>query len=317
MKQIYLGKTLGSFLVILLLMPLGHALMAIMEHTMSPTAVHYSAFLMGLVGFVVTIIGVFVKGDTKQTLYGIIGAMLFWTGWVEFLFVYYAQRFGMQPDLIGNGIVQATTEYVNGIGVSHTMTINGHDISEFSKLELKQIRGSRPEYLMMQATFGLWVMVMMLYVFCTRTGCDLIIWIQKHCHISGTVNLRPMAHHPAMVVFLEWNVMMWGCYLLLMFCYDPVFLGPAHPVTLILAVICLIGSLMMLKKQLRIDHWGRNIRFALATVIVFWTFVEICGRNGVFYELWNDPVHHIGEMLIILVGFIIALIATIIFKPNE
>lgn len=76
MKNLYWGKTIGSILIILLLMPLGHALMIIMEHTLEPTTLHYSAFAMGFVGLIVTICGVFVKGDTKQTCYGMTGALL-------------------------------------------------------------------------------------------------------------------------------------------------------------------------------------------------------------------------------------------------
>ena len=98
MKNLYWGKTIGSILIILLLMPLGHALMIIMEHTLEPTTLHYSAFAMGFVGLIVTICGVFVKGDTKQTCYGMAGALLFWTGWVEFLFAYYAVSLSVVGD---------------------------------------------------------------------------------------------------------------------------------------------------------------------------------------------------------------------------
>lgn len=317
-----LKKTFFSFLIILLLMPLGHALMAVMEHLLEPTALHYSAFFMGFVGLVITIIGIYQKGDTRQTLYGITGAMLFWTGWVEFLFVYYAQRYGVHYDLQGSGIVQSTTEYINGIGVNHSMTINGTPIEDFDKAELKQLRGSRPEYLIMPATFGMWVTIMMLYLFNSRTGCDFIVWIQKHVIRSRkasdsiiNANIRPT--NPSLSVFMEWNVMMWGVYLLLMFCYDPVFLGQSHPVTLLIAAIALVSTFMMIKKQLLIKQWGRNIRFALATVIVFWTFVEICGRNGMFNEVWTDPVNHITEMAIILGAFIGGLALTALWKPVE
>lgn len=75
--KIYLGKTMGSILIILLLMPLGHALMIIMEHLLSPTVLHYSAFTMGFVGLIITIWGVFVKGDTRQTCFGMTGALFF------------------------------------------------------------------------------------------------------------------------------------------------------------------------------------------------------------------------------------------------
>ena len=59
-------KSIASFLVVLFTMPLGHAMMMIMDKTMNPEAVHYSAFFMGLAGLVMVVIGVFVKGDTNQ-----------------------------------------------------------------------------------------------------------------------------------------------------------------------------------------------------------------------------------------------------------
>ena len=67
----------------------------------------------------------------------------------------------------------------------------------------------------------------------------------------------------------------------------------------------------MLKKELHIAAWGRNIRYALATVIVFWTFVEIMARNGFFNEIWVEPLNHIREMTFILTIFIIVVALTI------
>lgn len=304
MKTKNLGMTIGSILIILLLMPLGHALMIIMEHTLESTALHYSAFAMGFVGLVIAIWGVFVKGDTKQTVFGMAGALLFWTGWVEFLLAYYAQRYGVHCDLVGNGVVQTATEYVNGIGVHHTYTINGTPLEEFSRAELKEIRGSRPEYLIMPATFGMWMMFLVMYIFCTKTGCNFIRLIQNHCGVKNHVELRPMAHHASIVTFMEWNIMMWGLYLLLMFCYDPVFLGTTHPVTYAIGIFCLIGSGMIFKKQLYIGHWGRNLRMSLANVIVLWSAVEIAARNGFFKEIWVDPGNHVAEMVGILLVFV-------------
>ncbi len=316
-KQLYLGKTIGSLLIILLLMPLGHALMIVMEHLLEPTTLHYSAFAMGFAGLVITIWGVFVKGDTRQTVFGMTGALLFWTGWVEFLFAYYAQRYGVHCDLIGDGVVRTATEYVNGVGVSHTFTIDGAPLESFSRAELKAIRGSRPEYLIMPATFGMWMMFIVMYVFCTRTGCDFIRWIQDHCGVKGRVELRPMAHHASIVSFMEWNIMMWGLYLVLMFCYDPVFLGTTHPVTYGVAVFCLIGAALMFKKQLHIGSWGRNLRMSLATVIVFWTAVEVAARNGFFKEIWVDPANHVVEMVSILVVFVALIVGFGLYSGRD
>ena len=61
----------------------------------------------------------------------------------------------------------------------------------------------------------------------------------------------------------------------------------------------------MFIKQLRISSWGANIRMAIATVIVFWTPVEIMGRIDLFNEIWVAPLEYVTEMLIILAAFII------------
>lgn len=270
-REYYWWRTIASFLLVLFAMPLGHALMILMEKFMSEGAMHVAGFAMGFVGLILVIIGVFVKGDTRQTLWGLFGGLLFWTGWVEFLFLYYARRYGVPPE-IENGVVV-----------------------------------TKPEYLIMPASFGLWMMVMTMYVFSTKNGCDLITWIQKVCFRSKrkVVVVQPMTRHTSIVTFMELNMMLWGLYLLLMFCYDKRFLGDHHPVTYLVGLVCLIGSLLMLRRQLRIASWGANIRMAIATVIVFWTPVEILGRINFFKEFWVEPEKYRLQMIAILAVFIV------------
>ncbi len=271
-KKRYWWKAIASFLLVLFTMPLGHALMIIMEHTMDETALHYSAFAMGAVGMLMVIVGVFAKGDTRQTLWGLFGGLLFWTGWVEFLFMYYANRFGTQPQL----------DPVTGEVVT------------------------RPEYLIMPTSFGFWMAIMMVYIFCTRTGCNFINWWQRRLFGKRKVEIaaRPMTRHTSIVTFMELTMIMWAMYLLLMFCYDDVFLGDHHPVTLLIGLGCLIGSFFIFEKQTRLASWGANIRMAIATVLVFWTPVEIMGRMNLFNEIWVSPMEHVREMLIILAAFV-------------
>ena len=78
--KIYWWRTIASFILVLFSMPLGHTLMILMERFMSPVAIHYAGFIMGLAGLIMVIVGVFVKGDTRQTLWGLFGGLLFWTG---------------------------------------------------------------------------------------------------------------------------------------------------------------------------------------------------------------------------------------------
>lgn len=315
-NQIYIGRTVGAFLLVLLLMPMGHALMILMEHFLALDALHYCSFAIGFAGMVIVIMGMYVKGDAKQTLFGLFGGLLFWTGWVEFLFAYYAWRYGVHCDLVGDGIVQTTTTYLNGVGVNHDFLINGESLEAFTRPELKAIRGSRPEYLIMPATFGMWMMMAMLYLFGTRTGCRFFCWLQNHLHLRQVHAPQPgMVRHSSLVTFLELNMMMWTFYIVLMFCYDPVFLGSSHPVTFGVGFACLVSSAFMLWKQLHVAAWGANIRMAVATVLVFWTFVEVVARNGLLNEIWVDPMNHIAEMLIILAAFVV--VSAVLFKKRK
>ena len=267
----YWGRTLVAFLVVLCAMPLGHAMMILMEHFIPESALHGCAFAMGAVGLGIAITGVFVKGDTKQTILGLVGGLLFWTGWVEFLLQYYAARYGVQPEIVNGEVV------------------------------------TKPEYLIMPATFGFWMLIMTVYIFSVKTGCYFITWIQKRLfgRRKDEIVTRPLTRHTSITTFMELNMMMWACYLLLMFCYDPRFLGDHHPVTLIIGAGCLIGAVFMFIKQLKIASWGANIRMAIATVIVFWTPVEIMGRIDLFNEIWVAPLEHVTEMIIILAAFLV------------
>ena len=267
----YWGRTLVAFLVVLCAMPLGHAMMILMEHFIPGPALHGCAFAMGAVGLGIAITGVFVTGDTKQTILGLVGGLLFCTGWVEFLLRYYAARYGVQPEIVNGEVV------------------------------------TKPEYLIMPATFGFWMLIMTVYIFSVTTGCYFITWIQKRLfgRRKDEIVTRPLTRHTSITTFMELNMMMWACYLLLMFCYDPRFLGDHHPVTLIIGAGCLIGAVFMFIKQLKIASWGANIRMAIATVIVFWTPVEIMGRINLFNEIWVAPMEHVTEMVIILAAFLV------------
>ncbi len=272
-KSIVIGGI--SFLMVLFAMPLGHALMILMEHFLSETVIHYSAFTMGFAGLIMVIVGVFVTGDTKQTLWGLIGGLLFWTGWVEFLYVYYSHRFGVKPLL-------------NEVGEVIT----------------------KPEYLIMPSSFGFWVMLMLLYTFSIKTGCNFFNYLQKIFFKNNTnvIKIRPLTHHTSLVTFMELNMILWTSYLLLLFCYDENFIGDRSPAIIVVAIACLIGSVYMFLRLLTIKQWGYGIRYAIATVVVFWTAVEIAGRRNFLKEIWVHPLEYKNEMTSMMVSFLLILV---------
>mgnify|MGYP000239136055 CR=1 FL=1 len=258
---------ISSIAVTLVAMPVTHLIARALKNSCTGEGQLLAGLAMGATGLFMVIVGIFVKGDAKQTLLGLFGGIFYWMGAVDFLFMYYANRFGTQPQLD-----PVTGEIV-----------------------------SRAEYLILPATFGFWAMTMMLYIFCTANGCNFLNWWQRlfFGKRKKEIAARPMTRHTSIVAFMEVITMLWTCYLVLIFCYDERFFGDHHPVTLIVGMIGFIGSLFMFRRLLTYKGWGLSLRYGFATVIVFWISVEVADRIHVLEGIWNDWQSHLDQIAII------------------
>ena len=89
-------KGIASFILILLIMPLGHALMIVIERYWEPYMAP-SAAAIALVGVLLVLATRWAQQEGWQSLLGALGGVLVWTGAVEYSFVFAARRFGV-PD---------------------------------------------------------------------------------------------------------------------------------------------------------------------------------------------------------------------------
>ena len=252
-----------SFLIVLFTMPLGHAAMILMEKMLGHNLLYPAAFGLGVVGLIMLLIGIVTRKESSATFLGLFGGLFVWTGWIEFGYVYFANRFGVQP-LMENGEVV-----------------------------------TKPEYLIMPSSYGFWAIVMLFYIFSTRSGCNFFNWIQRKIRYGQPVEeLQPVVRNAAMTTFMELNVLLWTCYMILLFSYDNEFLGDRHPVTMLIAFGSLAWSIYLFIRLLKIKKLAYAIRYAIPTVIIFWTFVEILGRWDILTEIWVEPSHYWLEMTI-------------------
>ncbi|MCD6596886.1 MAG: hypothetical protein J7L04_04320, partial [Bacteroidales bacterium] len=224
--------------------------------------------LLGLIGFILIIWGAVVNQDTKSTFLGLFGGLFIWTGWIEFAYVYFANRFEVAP-LMENGEVV-----------------------------------TKPEYLIMPSSIGFWVVMMLFYLFSTKSGCRFFNWLQVKLRIRKATKLQPLTHNFAITTFVELTALLWTFYLVLLFVYDPHFIGDRHPVTYIIAFGSLLWSGYLFTKLLRIRVLGYAIRYAIPTVIIFWNFVEILGRWNLFKEIWVEPGKYTKEIVVIFIIFV-------------
>lgn len=270
-----------SFLIVLFTMPLGHAAMILMEKLLGHNLLYPAAFGLGVVGLIMLLFGIISRKENSATFLGLFGGLFVWTGWIEFGYVYFANRFGVQP-LIENGVVV-----------------------------------TKPEYLIMPSSYGFWAIMMLFYIFSTRSGCNFFNWIQRKIRYGQPVeNLQPIVRNAAMTTFMELNVLLWTCYMVLLFAYDNEFLGDRHPVTIFIAFGSLAWSIYLFIKLLLIKKLAYAIRYAIPTVIIFWTFVEILGRWDILTEIWVEPSHYWLEMTMMTLAFLV-LLGVLLFKHKK
>lgn len=258
-------KGILAFLIVLFVIPLGHTLMVLTEKVY-PGYKFTTAGILGFVGMILLFIGVYKQNrPLAATLLGFLGGILLWTGWVEFSFVWVAEKLNVQPLMENNEI------------------------------------STKGEYLVMMSSVGLLATIMLLLVF-TNTRCQLFRWIQKHLRIRNMVNTenkRPIA----IVTFFETIMIIWTFYILLLLVYDESIAGSKHWATYLVAFGSLFWSIYLSSNLFKIQKLDFAIRYAIPTVVIFWNFVEILGRWNLLQEIWIDPFGHWLENSIILVIF--------------
>jgi hypothetical protein len=269
-----------AFLLVLLTMPLGHAAVILLELAFGSAYQFHAALLLGFMGVLILFAGVISKKELPATLLGLFGGFFVWTGWIEFSFIYFAGHLGVEPQII------------DGVTVT------------------------KPEYLIMQSTVGIWAAFMLYYFLGTKTGCRFFIWLQKHLKINNLINLPEAPRNIAVHTFMELIMLLWSFYLLLLFVYDPNFAGDKHPATYIVLFGTLLWSLILFVKLIKISKFAYAVRYAIPTVVIFWTSVEIMGRWNLLEEIWINPAGNLPE-IIAMSATLIILIVFIIFAKQK
>lgn len=272
MKLNSLKTGMLSFMIVLLLMPIGHTLMVLNEQVLGGYK-YIGAFILGCIGLGLLILGLFKNHKmTQATILGLLGGILVWTGWIEFSFVWIAEKLEVAP-LVENGEVV-----------------------------------TKPEYLVMLSSLGLLLTFIVLFIF-TKTKCTFFNWFQKVFNFKNQLKHNDNDFKPlAVITFIESIMIMWTFYLVLLIVYDKDIAGDRHPATYIVAFSTLLWSLYLIVKLIKINRLDYAIRYAIPTVIIFWNFIEILGRWNFFKEIWVHPMEHRIENAMIvmaLIGFIV------------
>lgn len=275
--KIQINKGVLAFLIVLFSIPLGHTLMVLNQELIHINK-YYTASFIGLLGIFLLYIGV-KKNEfaIQSTLLGFIGGVLVWTGWIEFSFVWIAEKLNVAPLIENNEIT------------------------------------TRSEYLVMMSSIGLLSTVFFTLIF-TSSKCILFIWIQRLLKIKTNVGNEKRPH--ATITFFETIMVLWTFYLILLLVYDNDIAGDKHWATYIVAFGSLFWSIYLTKNLLKVKQFDFAIKYAIPTVIIFWNFVEILGRWNFLKEIWISPGEFWLENTIIL-GIFLFFIVRALFLKNR
>lgn len=279
MNKISIRNGVFAFLLVLLLMPIGHSLMILNDELLEDQK-YIGAIVIGLIGIALLIWGIKIKANpTTATILGFLGAILVWTGWVEFSFMWIAEKENVENLVKGDTII------------------------------------TKREYLVMLSSLGI-LMTMTFYFLFTRTNCSFFIWFQKVFGFREDILTQTGYKKPnAVIVFGETIMILWFFYILLLVVYDDQIAGDRHWATLVVAFGSLLWSVYLIFRLLQIMSFDYAIRYAVPTVIIFWNFIEIIGRWGLFKEIWIHPLEYLFEVSLFVV-FLVVILFILIKNPS-
>ena len=270
-----------TFFIVLLTMPIGHAIMVLVQIIFGEFYQFPAAILLGLVGFIFLMVGMGKENETTATWYGFFSGLFLWTGWVEFSFVYFAQHLNIPPEMVNGDIV------------------------------------TKPEYLLLPSSIGLLLATGVFFFLNSQTRCRFFIWFHKNLKMN--IKRIPARETPniAKITAIETIYVIWTFYVLLMIAYDPVLFGDYHWFTYSIFFGSMIWSVFLFLRLIKINKIAPAVRYAIPTVVIFWNSIEILGRWNFFEEIWVMPEEYFFELILIFLAFITAFLISFFTSEIE
>jgi len=193
------------------------------------------------------------KGDTAQSIVGIFGGNLLWTGGVEY----------------------GLTIAARSLGIGKTVgVIDGQMVAIYG------------EYVLLKYTFGVLALVMVYLLFLESSRCPVFLWWRKNVPtMRGPVASGRIDNYGPRSAF-QYATTVWGFYLLLLWAYDERVFGVYSLVTKAIMLLSIAGSLFCVWRLHQQTGWGSAVRYAVGAMIIVWTPIEIAGKWGLFREPW-------------------------------
>ena len=290
-SRLWKAPYVGIVVLIAMLLGIGlaHAVMRAIEEALGHDLTYIAQLFIGAAGIVWLWYGVKSISENFATWTGFFTGIIIWMTWVELFYMYYGRKnFGMMPRVDG--------------GVS-----------------------TEPEYLIMTATTGVLMFMLVFYIFDKDTRCNMFVWFQKKLGLRdglGPSTKTARDRNYAIITFMETIYVTWFCYAWNLLVFDPAFVGygqDAFLAELATVFVSITWGGYCFSRLLKYRRTSTAVRYGIPTANILWISVEIMSGWGLMTEVWLEPSKYLVEVLAITAAFTV--LSVLIYrapkKPSE
>ncbi len=213
----------------------------------------FAAIGLTLVGGLLLWVTSRLKGDAAQSIVGIFGGNLIWTGGIEY----------------------GLTIAARSLGIGKTVSVvDGQVVAVYG------------EYVLMKHTWGVLALVLVYLLFLESSRCPVFLWWRKNVPtMRGPIATGRIDNYGPRSAF-QYATTVWGFYLLLLWAYDEQLCGVYSLVTKGIMLLSIAGAIYCVWRLHQQTSWGAAVRYAVGAMVVVWTPIEIAGKWGLLREPW-------------------------------
>lgn len=194
-----------------------------------------------------------IQNDAAQSILGIFGGNLIWTGAIEY------------------GLTLAS----RSMGIGKTVAVlDGQLVATYG------------EYVLLKHSWGGLVLILAYLLFLESSRCPVFLWWRERVPtMRGPIVTGRIDNYGPRSAF-QYVTTVWFFYLLLLWTYDEQVAGVYSIATKSILFAAMAGSLYCVWRLHQQSGWGPAIRYAVGAMIVVWTPIEILGKWGVMRQPW-------------------------------
>jgi cbb3-type cytochrome oxidase subunit 3 len=138
----------------------------------------------------------------------------------------------------------------------------------------------------MEFSLAILIPLLIYFVFNENLKCNLFVELRKRLHTSRNTAPEIAIDHWGPRVAVKMFLMIWIGHLILFFGYDEDFFGPQGIFCKMVFVVCLLGGSYLFYRLTKAGEMDCAFRYAMPTVVVLWSCVELLVKWKIFSEPW-------------------------------